>query len=189
MCKWEGIFKYDESAPSCLIRDYNVVIANKYGPCSERQTKGERTGRLSRRGYWEVSYSGFLYKAHRIIWEMHHGDIPPNMVVDHIDGNRGNNRIDNLRLVTSKGNAQNSGKRSHNKTGYVGVTYYKNSKGFVDGYRATWSDPCGKGRFKYFSFSKHSEEDALRLAVEYRKQKIESLNRQGEGYTERHIGD
>ena len=69
--KWCGVFVYDESVPSCLVRDYNVSNYNQHGGLTVRPTKGKPTGRLSRRGYWEVGYQEFLYKVHRIIWEIH----------------------------------------------------------------------------------------------------------------------
>ena len=46
--------------------------------------------------------------AHRVIWAIHYGEFVPNgLFIDHIDGKTDNNRIDNLRLVTSKENARN----------------------------------------------------------------------------------
>ncbi|MHB9331899.1 HNH endonuclease signature motif containing protein [Phytobacter ursingii] len=45
--------------------------------------------------------------AHRVIWILFHGDIPDGMQVDHMDGNRINNNISNLRLVTNQENQHN----------------------------------------------------------------------------------
>lgn len=51
----------------------------------------------------------------------------PENEIDHIDGNKDNNRIDNLRSVTSKQNARNRKLKTGNRTGYSGV--YTNKQG------------------------------------------------------------
>lgn len=48
--------------------------------------------------------------AHRLVWNIHYGAIPEGMVVDHINGDKLDNRIENLRLATKSQNAQNSSK-------------------------------------------------------------------------------
>lgn len=185
MSKWEGVFKYDESAPSCLLRDYDICWRNQYGALSIKYTKGKPTGRLSKRGYWEVGYGNFLYKVHRIVWELHNGEIPQHLIIDHIDGNRANNKIDNLRLVTPTGNSQNSKMPSHNKTGVVGVAHCKNKAGEITGFRATWVENK-KARNKIFSFSVYGETQAFDLACKYRDKMVKMLNDSGEEYTQRH---
>lgn len=48
--------------------------------------------------------------AHRLVWVLHNGPIPDGFLVDHIDGDHLNNRIENLRLVNKSGNSQNTDK-------------------------------------------------------------------------------
>lgn len=63
---------------------------------------------LDRDGYVRVRKDGKEYRAHRLIWEMHKGQIPENMLIDHIDGDTLNNRIENLRLATRQQNNVNA---------------------------------------------------------------------------------
>lgn len=46
-------------------------------------------------------------RAHRVVWYKHYGAIPEGLLIDHIDGDRGNNCVTNLRLVTHTDNSQN----------------------------------------------------------------------------------
>lgn len=81
---------------------------------------------LTASGYVRVSNKGIGYTmAHRIIWEMTNGEIPDGLFIDHINGNRRDNRIENLRLVTQKVNSMNSSLRFDNKSGVTGVAIYK----------------------------------------------------------------
>lgn len=63
-------------------------------------------------------------RAHRIIWMFVHGNWP-NGEIDHIDGDRSNNRIKNLRLVTDSENRRNSKRPSNNVSGVMGVYWRK----------------------------------------------------------------
>jgi hypothetical protein len=67
------------------------------------------------------------YLAHRLVWLWHHGFIPQDQI-DHIDGNRANNKIENLRLATVTQNNQNSKLRITSKTGFKGVSYISSRK-------------------------------------------------------------
>lgn len=78
-------------------------------------------------GYWRTAVSlkglGFEgvahFKTHRLIFAMHHGYFPE--VVDHIDGDTNNNRINNLRPCSIKENSRNLKNAVNNTTGYKGV--------------------------------------------------------------------
>lgn len=65
----------------------------------------------SRNGYLEVRFDRLLYKGHRIIYKLLTGE-DPDGILDHIDGDVSNNRVENLRLATSQENARNGAKRS-----------------------------------------------------------------------------
>ena len=88
-----------------------------------RKIKGKEAGWLSK-GYVMVGIGGEVHPAHRIIFLMHYGYCPEYL--DHIDGNRANNKIENLRPATLNENARNSKKPSHNTSGYKGVCWDKN---------------------------------------------------------------
>lgn len=58
--------------------------------------------------------------AHRVIWAMVHGEWPTSSI-DHINGQRDDNRIDNLRCVTHAENCKNKARRVDNTSGRTGV--------------------------------------------------------------------
>ena len=73
--------------------------------------KGKRAGGISGAGYWMVSIDNKKQYCHRIIWEMHHGPIPEGMCIDHINRDKTDNRIENLRCVSHQRNIQNNGSK------------------------------------------------------------------------------
>jgi hypothetical protein len=56
----------------------------------------KRAGSPMGNGYRTISLCGAKILEHRIVYSMFHGDIPPENVIDHIDGDHTNNRIENL---------------------------------------------------------------------------------------------
>ena len=80
------------------------------------------------RGYrWDKLF-GHMFLAHRLIWFYMTGE-HPNGEIDHIDGDRLNNRWDNLRHVDAFENARNQGERKDNTSGCRGVSYVKSGRG------------------------------------------------------------
>jgi hypothetical protein len=75
-------------------------------------------------GYRRIRVLGKLYWAHRLAWLYVHGDWPPDKI-DHINGDRKDNRLMNLRAASDSENMQNVGMRSDNTTGVRGVTRRK----------------------------------------------------------------
>lgn len=89
---------------------------------------GDIAGHLNKKGYFEIGYNNKFYRAHRIAWFIFYGEWPAGNI-DHINGIRSDNRIENLRDVTNAVNAQNQHKaRSNNKIGLLGVHWNKRAK-------------------------------------------------------------
>jgi hypothetical protein len=74
-------------------------------------------------GYIKISINKVIIPAHRIILAMENG-VWPFGEVDHINGNRSDNRLSNLREVTHQQNCINRSKATNNKSGYVGVSWH-----------------------------------------------------------------
>ncbi|WP_444668470.1 HNH endonuclease signature motif containing protein [Cereibacter changlensis] len=64
-------------------------------------------GNLELDGYRRICIDGERYMAHRLTWIYHNGDIPEGLQIDHIDHNKDNNSIENLRTATEAENQAN----------------------------------------------------------------------------------
>ena len=84
---------------------------------------GEIAGHVGKRGYKYLSVYKRKYYVHRVIWLMHYGTFPK--AIDHIDGNRLNNRIENLRECSNSENLCNSKIKSNNTSGFKGIHWFK----------------------------------------------------------------
>ena len=90
-----------------------------------RGTKiGSVAGCVGSRGYRQIRVDTKKHYAHRLIWLYHFGSFPTNQI-DHIDRNKLNNRIDNLRDVTQQENCKNKSKDKRNTSGITGVHWHK----------------------------------------------------------------
>jgi hypothetical protein len=70
-------------------------------------------------GYGQISVNRKRELTHRLVWLWVHGYLPYQ--IDHIDGDKLNNRIDNLREATTSQNHGNTVKSIRNKSGFKGV--------------------------------------------------------------------
>jgi hypothetical protein len=77
---------------------------------------------INTHGYRAATINGVRVLAHRAIWALSHGAWP-NGDIDHINGNRSDNRIENLRLVSFAENHRNAAMKCSNTSGYNGVTF------------------------------------------------------------------
>jgi hypothetical protein len=78
---------------------------------------------MTRIHYKQISRNGVRRDAHVVLWEDAHGPVPEGFMVDHRNGDKHDNRIDNLRLATKKQNAHNSRRSSNNTTGLKGLSW------------------------------------------------------------------
>lgn len=83
---------------------------------------GDIVGCKRPNGYLMVSINGKQRRAHRVAWELYYGKEPVGSI-DHINGVRDDNRIINLRVVTTAENNKNMRMGRRNKTGVVGVSW------------------------------------------------------------------
>ena len=174
------LYYYDESSPSCLRFKINIYAGKTKSIL--KALAGQQVGGRSH-GYWITKRKGKMLFVHRVIWELHFGTIKEGFCVDHMDGNRSNNKISNLRVLSKDTNTRNCKKRVDNKTGMNGVVLFQSEHSH--GYQAIWNEN-GRRRSKLFSFKNYSEQESFRLACEFRAAKILTLNANGAGYTERH---
>ena len=72
------------------------------------------------KGYLAGRMLGKTFKAHRVAWAIHYGDWPSGEI-DHINGDKSDNRISNLRDVNGSKNCRNLSLRKTNSSGRTGV--------------------------------------------------------------------
>ena len=82
---------------------------------------GQQVGSPNKWGYLQVQVDERSYRVHRVIWLMEKGRWPGEL--DHINGNRTDNRIENLREVTRQDNMRNNPLSSKNSSGSMGVSW------------------------------------------------------------------
>jgi HNH endonuclease/AP2 domain len=166
----DKILYYDENVESCL----RWISGNK------RNTKdGSIAGNLSKSsGYWSVNINNKLYRCHRIVAVLHGLDVTQDKVVDHIDTNKSNNKIDNLRVVTQSENSRNRNVIVKDKELPVGVSFDSVMNRFVASVTDhTIQTKSGQNKrlHKYFAVEKYGYNEALRLAIATRKEMLCSL--------------
>lgn len=179
--------RYDETSPSGLVWVKDVYTGNTLG--RRLVSSGQTAGSKLADGSWRVGIKGKVYLVHRVVFALLTGRVDENLLIDHIDGNPDNNRIDNLREVTYAVNMRNR-KKVDNQSGVTGVCFTSvpngNKTSTNEYYMASVYLLDGKCSSKKYSISKYGKDEAFRLACQWRKERIEELNAQGAGYTARH---
>ena len=78
-------------------------------------------------GYLVINIKAKNYRTHRVVWMYVHGSFPDGDL-DHINRDKKDNRIENLRIVTKSENRQNLDAQKNNKSGMKGVWFHKQNK-------------------------------------------------------------
>lgn len=126
-----------------------------------RKTKhGQRAGRTKSNGYCEVGLNGKLHGTHRIIFMMFHGYMP--RIIDHIDGNPSNNKIENLREASHAENMRNSQRPKNNTSGFKGV--------YLDRRNNHWIAQCWHENNKKHLGSYANIHEAVDAVVKFREE-------------------
>ena len=148
---------------------------NRWGSAFNKKYAGKVCGLSKKDDYTRIQFNvndkPYSVAAHRLAWFVNTGEVP-SRVVDHINGDKSDNRIQNLRCVTFSLNSRNSFKSKANKSGVTGV-HWLEAKGY---WRAVARIEGVSHEVGYFR-----EFDAAKEAVE----KFRSLN----GFTDRHGSD
>lgn len=96
---------------------WKVTIGGRGGKAGE-----ELTGRINKNGYLDVGVNCKRYLLHRVAWFLAHEEWPNH--IDHVDHNRLNNKLENLRSVSNAENMLNKSMSPRNKSGITGVDWY-----------------------------------------------------------------
>jgi hypothetical protein len=88
---------------------------------------GKEAGSHDHAGYVTLNINGKHYRAHRLAWLLQFG-VWPDIELDHINRNRSDNRIENLRLATKAQNAINSGVPANSSCGVKGVHWHSGAR-------------------------------------------------------------
>lgn len=126
-----------------------------------RVRSGDVAGHLNGNGYVYVRVDGAHYLSHRLVWLIHYDRWPKDQI-DHINGDRADNRVENLREATNAENHQNKSSCANSSSSFVGVHWEPRC--------GTWQAQITLGGKQKYLGSFHSEEAA---AAAYAKAKAE----------------
>lgn len=84
--------------------------------------EGEKAGTKDKDDYVKIKFYGYVERGHRLAWGFYYGEMLPSSIkIDHINGDKSDNRIINLRIANDHENARNKKTMKNNKLGIKGV--------------------------------------------------------------------
>lgn len=130
----ERFEKHSKRKKADLSKNWTPTKYKNYSVNKDGELKNDNTNYLIkgsiRNGYLRWN----SISIHRLIWETFNGPIPDDMVIDHIDGNRQNNKLSNLRLITQGENMLNAQRLG--RKGQIKVSQYDNEGKFIAKYNS-----------------------------------------------------
>lgn len=138
----------------------NLVIFPENGEIywasrKKRVDAGQEAGVVKDNGYRVICIDQRKYRAHHLVWVWVHGKWP-KAEIDHINGNRDDNRIENLREASVAQNRTNKRIQSNNKSGFKWVSFVPKAK--------RWRAEIRKNRRRIYSSFHSSAEEAYEAA-------------------------
>ena len=113
---WHEVFEYRDGTLIYKERPREHFATEQGWKIANARCVGKVAGTPdSTRGGLKVHVYPKVLWVHQIVWEMHYGLVPEGMQIDHIDRDRGNNRIENLRACTAMQNTWNRGHKKDSK--------------------------------------------------------------------------
>ena len=91
---------------------------------------GDQLGYQHSEGYRRRVVDGKTYREHRLVWLYYYGEFPPEHI-DHINGVKSDNRLENLRAVSNAENGKNQRRRRDNTSGIMGVCRHSRVKCYI----------------------------------------------------------
>jgi hypothetical protein len=108
--------------------------------CTPKMKSWDKAGTINSRGYVRIKIFQKIHQAHRLAWLYVYGNLPKQL--DHINCNKNDNRIENLRPATHSTNGMNRGVQANNKLGFKGVIFHKRDKKFIANIRVLGKQKC-----------------------------------------------
>ena len=157
---------------------YDTETGNLYRKIS---TKTRRAGVLA--GFWwsksgesekrrKVMIRKKIWSASHVVWIMHNGDIPDNFVIDHLNGDCGDDRIENLRLATFEQNARNRKRAKTNTSGVAGVSFDKSV--------GKWTAYIHNAGSKFINLGRYKDKEHAIIARRAAEKVLGYISREGE---------
>ena len=120
----QELLAYSPDSGELIWRERDCAFFKSVADCKRWNSRyaGTKAFQTMHYGYMHGHIFKKHYFAHRVAWALHHGEWPAGQI-DHINGVRSDNRIENLRVVSHSDNQKNVKLRHDNKSGIPGVDW------------------------------------------------------------------
>lgn len=156
--------QYQVLSPEILYDDARYIYNFTTGVIYSKPKRGKELMCIGTNGYNRTTVNGKIQLVHRVLYKKCFGAIPEGMEIDHINGNRLDNSINNLRVVTKSQNQQNKRKSFGTSSKYKNVTWHKAHQKW----QVQFSVQGKQKHFGYFA----TEEEAAAKAKQARRELV-----------------